>query len=108
MKYTRISSEVVDTLIHILNARIDNCSQENYIAWTTAKDIVEYALANNLDALKEYDYLEEKEWYIDFSGYCKIKAKTKEEAERKFWSGMTPPSRECFDDIYDIENIEEN
>jgi hypothetical protein len=52
MKYTRISSEVVDTLIHILNARIDNCSQENYIAWTTAKDIVEYALANNLDALK--------------------------------------------------------
>lgn len=108
MKYERISPKDINTLIHILKTRVDNCNQENYIEWTIAKDIVENALTNILDALKEHDYLEEKEWYIDFSGYCKIKAKTKEEAEEKFWAGLTEPSRECFDYIYDIENIEED
>lgn len=51
--------------------------------------------------------MKEKEFYIDFSGYCTIKAKNKEEAESKFWSGLRTPSKECYDDIYDIENIEE-
>lgn len=52
-----ISSEIVDTLRHIFDARIDHCSAENYIAWTTARDIVEYALAGNYECLKEFDYL---------------------------------------------------
>lgn len=52
-----ISSEIVDTLRHIFDARIDHCSAENYIAWTTARDIVEYALANNLECLQQFDYL---------------------------------------------------
>lgn len=52
-----ISSEIVDTLRHIFDARIDHCNAENYIAWTTARDIVEYALANNLECLRQFDYL---------------------------------------------------
>ena len=51
--------------------------------------------------------MEEKEFYIDFSGYCKKKKKNKEEAENKFWRGLRTPSKECYDDIYDIESIEE-
>ena len=52
-----ISDKIVATLRHILTARIDHCSRENYIAWTSARDIVEYALAGNMECLKEYDYL---------------------------------------------------
>lgn len=51
--------------------------------------------------------MKEKEFYIDFSGYCTIKAKNKEEAESKFWSGLRTPSKESYDDFYDIESIEE-
>ena len=52
-----ISAECVKTLRHIFDARIDNCSSENYVAWTSARDIIEYALAGNMECLKEYDYL---------------------------------------------------
>lgn len=52
-----ISDEIVATLRHILTARIDHCRGENYVAWTSARDIVEYALAGNMECLKEYDYL---------------------------------------------------
>lgn len=56
-----ISAECVETLRHIFNARIDNAlTHEAYIAWTSAKDIVEYALAGNLECLKEFDYLNTK------------------------------------------------
>lgn len=66
----KISPRVVETLRHILDARIDNASDyTTYIAWTSARDIFEYALANNFDCLKEFDYLPtvedvdfEKEW----------------------------------------------
>ena len=66
----KISPRVVETLRHILDARIDNASDyATYIAWTSARDIFEYALANNFDCLKEFDYLPtvedadfEKEW----------------------------------------------
>ena len=51
--------------------------------------------------------MEEKEFYIDFSGYCTIKAKNKEEAESKFLLGLQKPSKECYYDVYDIESIEE-
>ena len=64
-----ISSEIVDTLRHIFNARIDHCDAENYIAWTTARDIVEYALAGNYECLKEFDYLLTREDY----GLVKLK-----------------------------------
>lgn len=56
-----VSDEIVDTLRHIFDARIDNCNAENYIAWTSARDIVEYALAGNYECLKEFDYLDAKE-----------------------------------------------
>ena len=56
-----VSDEIVDTLRHIFDARIDNCNVENYIAWTSARDIVEYALAGNYECLKEFDYLDTKE-----------------------------------------------
>ena len=48
-----------------------------------------------------------KTFYIDFSGYCRIKAETKEEAEQKFWQGLQVPSKDTYDDVYDIEGIEE-
>ena len=47
-------------------------------------------------------------WYIDFSGYCEIEADSAEEAERKFWAGLQSPSKEAFNDVYDIDGIEEN
>ena len=52
-----ISSKIVDTLRHIINARIDNCNSSEYVNWTTARDIIEYALAGNYECLKEFDYL---------------------------------------------------
>ena len=66
----KISPRVVETLRHILDARIDNASDAaSYTAWTSARDIFEYALVNNFDCLKEFDYLPtvedvdfEKEW----------------------------------------------
>lgn len=56
---TLISAECVKILRHIFDARIDNAAKNNdaYIAWASAKDIVEYALAGNMDCLKEFDYL---------------------------------------------------
>lgn len=66
----KISPAVVETLRHILDARIDNASDISaYYAWTSARDIVEYALTNNLEGLSQFDYLPtvedadfEKEW----------------------------------------------
>lgn len=48
-----------------------------------------------------------KKFWIDFSGYCSIEAETREEAEEKFWQGLQTPSKDAFDDVYDIEGIEE-
>lgn len=54
----RISAQVVETLRHILDARIDNsCDPDQYSAWTSARDIVEYALADNIECLRQFDYL---------------------------------------------------
>lgn len=53
-----MSEEIIKIMRHIFNARIDNANDYSaYIAWTTARDIVEYALADNIECLKEYDYL---------------------------------------------------
>ena len=57
----RINSACVQTLRHIFDARIDHCDAATYGAWTTARDIVEYALANNFECLKEFDYLMTRE-----------------------------------------------
>lgn len=65
-----ISAECAKTLRHILDARIDNARDISaYYAWTSARDIVEYALANNLEGLSQFDYYPtaedadfEKEW----------------------------------------------
>lgn len=46
-------------------------------------------------------------FYIDFSGYCVIEAETAEDAENKFWKGLRSPSADAYDDIYDIDGIEE-
>lgn len=54
----RISTQVVQILRHIFDARIDNaCNPDQYTAWTSARDIVEYALANNIEYLSQFDYL---------------------------------------------------
>ncbi len=53
--------EILKVLRHIFDARIDNADDYSaYIAWTSARDIVEYALADNLECLKEFDYLPTK------------------------------------------------
>lgn len=45
-------------------------------------------------------------YFIDFSGYCSIEAKNEEEAQEKFWRGLQSPSKDAFDDVYDIDGIE--
>lgn len=57
-----MSEEIIKIMRHIFNARIDNANDYSaYVAWTSARDIVEYALANNIECLKEFDYLPTKE-----------------------------------------------
>jgi len=47
-------------------------------------------------------------YWIDFSGYVKVEADSKEEAESLFWRWFVQNCREPFsDDVWDIENIEE-
>ncbi len=48
-----------------------------------------------------------KEYYIDFSGYCTITASSYEEAQEKFWEGLQRPSKDAYDDVWDIDSIEE-
>ena len=52
-----ISAECAKVLRHIFDARIDHCNAENYIAWTSARDIVEYALAGNYECLNRTQIL---------------------------------------------------
>ena len=53
-----MKNETLETLRHILDARIDHApTQELYTAWTSARDIIEYALADNLECLRQFDYL---------------------------------------------------
>ena len=57
-----MTDETLRVMRHIFDARIDNVTNINsYLAWTSARDIVEYALADNLDCLAQFDYLETKE-----------------------------------------------
>ena len=50
-----------------------------------------------------------KDFMIDFSGYVKVTADSKEDAERKMWDAInrTLAFPTCFcDDVWDIDNIE--
>lgn len=54
--------------------------------------------------------MEEKEFWVDFSGYLKVKAKTPEEAEIKFWKyfvDQISAHGDISDDVWDIDGIEE-
>jgi hypothetical protein len=47
-------------------------------------------------------------YWIDFSGYVKVEADSKEEAESLFWRWFVQNCREPFsDDVWDIDGIEE-
>lgn len=60
-----MTDETLKILRHIFDARIDNAEDNSaYIAWTSARDIVEYALAENLECLKEFDYLATKDEFF--------------------------------------------
>lgn len=51
-----------------------------------------------------------KEYWVDISGYLKIKANSPEEAERKWWDFVNARmnmSGDYSDDVWDIEAIEE-
>ena len=53
-----MTDEMIRMVRHILEARIDNASSpEAYVAYCNARDIFEYALAENYECLNEYDYL---------------------------------------------------
>lgn len=42
-------------LREILDERIDNApNTDNYLIWCSARDIIEYALADNIECLKEF------------------------------------------------------
>ena len=60
-----MTDETLRVLRHIFDARIDHAIDAidaySYIAWTSARDMVEYALAVNLVCLVQFDYLETKE-----------------------------------------------
>ena len=57
-----MSKEAIEIMRHIFDARIDNSrSIDIYQAWCNARDVVEYALANDIDVLKQFDYLETAE-----------------------------------------------
>ena len=51
--------------------------------------------------------MKEKEIFIDFSGHSLTKIKFAEETEEKFWKGLQIPAKETYDDVYDIDSIEE-
>ena len=52
---------------------------------------------------------ENKVFWIDFFGYCKVKAKNAEEAKEKFWEDYQNMKFEhLYDDVMHIEGIEED
>lgn len=47
-------------------------------------------------------------YWIDFSGYVKVEADSKEDAEQKFWALFAGACHEPFsDDVWDIDGIED-
>ena len=57
-----LDQKTVALVRHILTARIDHSTKASqYMAYHTARDVFEYALAGNIEALYQYDYLKTKE-----------------------------------------------
>ena len=53
-----MKDEAIKILRHIFNAHIDHAATEEVaLAWADARDLLEYALADNLDELRSWDYL---------------------------------------------------
>jgi hypothetical protein len=50
-----------------------------------------------------------KKFYIDFSGYCTIKAENEEKAEQEMWEAIQKAfdGEIVYDDVWDIDGIEE-
>ena len=54
----KVSEETVKLMREILDARIDNATDhDSYVDWCTARDLFEYALVNNTECLREFNYL---------------------------------------------------
>ena len=47
-----------------------------------------------------------KVWYIDFNGYCEIRAETADEAEEIFWK-MVGSDQPLPCNLYEIDRVEE-
>lgn len=45
------------------------------------------------------------EYFVDFSGYCVVEAKTKEEAEDVFWE-MVYSDKPLPSNVYEIQGVE--
>ena len=59
---TIVTAEVIKTVRHIFQARIDHSQKPSaIIAYKNALDIFNYALENNLECLYQWDYLLTKE-----------------------------------------------
>ena len=57
-----LDQKTVDLVRHILTARIDNSTRMSQrMAYHCARDVFEYALAGNIEALTQFDYMETKE-----------------------------------------------
>lgn len=53
-----MDNEILEVLRHIFQARIDNAvNNHDRVAWGSARDIVEYAVAGNMECLRQFDYL---------------------------------------------------
>lgn len=53
-----MKKETIEILLHIINARIDNAwNHEVYVALCSIRDIMEYAIADNIECLRQFDYL---------------------------------------------------
>lgn len=53
-----MNEETINLVRHIIEARIDTYNEINassFPHWVQMRDIFEYALANNIEALKTYD-----------------------------------------------------
>lgn len=54
-----MSEEAIKILMHILDARVDNAmGTDRYIPWSSIRDIIGYALADNIECLRQFDYLQ--------------------------------------------------
>lgn len=53
-----MKEESIKILRHILNARIDNAeSRDSCFMWRNVKNLLEYALEDNIEVLRQFDYL---------------------------------------------------